>query len=539
MDVVVINGALAFFEGFALILSPCIWPILPIILSGSLEGNKSKPFGIILGFILTFIIVTLFSRALILYLHINPNTLRNISYVILVSMGLIMLSTSLTERFNIWTSGLSKVGNSVNAVNNPRSGFSGGVLFGSLVGIIWTPCAGPILATVIVQTVIQHTTLSSVLVVAAFAIGAGVPMLLIALTGRRLMEKFGFLHRDSRLLRKALGCILIASVLFLIYTPHFQFAISSNQPQGSATSLVNGVGQPYPAPQVANIDAWINSPPLKISDLKGRVVLIDFWTYSCINCIRTLPYLKNWYAKYHHNGFDIIGIHSPEFEFEHDLSNVKNAIKEEEILYPVALDNHFSTWQNFRNQYWPAHYLINQNGEVVYEHFGEGDYDITENNIRYLLGLAPTKAVESKNTNYFQTLTPETYLGYRRMDHFSNPESIVRDGLGIYHYPDKLLTDQWALQGEWHIDSDKIIAAGEGASIKLRFNAKNVYAVMGATGNLIKIRLFVSGKSTVNKMPVSRNQLYSIVDLDQQAEGEIELTAMKPGLEIYTFTFGN
>ena len=310
------------------------------------------------------------------------------AYVILLILGFVMLSSYLTEKFALLTSRLSNVGSQAQAANNVQGGFISGVLFGAMVGIVWTPCVGPILAAVIVQAAIQQTQIGSVGIAIAFALGAGVPMLIIAIAGRYAVSHLGFFRTRTEFFRKLLGIIIIFSVIFLMFATNITSSVANtNDNPVLSGDLLNGLSQPYPAPPIVGIDAWINSPPLQLADLKGKVVLIDFWTYSCINCIRTLPYIKDWYAKYHDKGLVIIGVHTPEFEFEKNLDNVKNAVKAFNILYPVALDSHYATWKSFQNQYWPAHFLIDKAGNIVYEHFGEGDYAITEHNIRYLLGL--------------------------------------------------------------------------------------------------------------------------------------------------------
>lgn len=538
MQVEWINIGLAFFEGLALILSPCILPILPIMLAGSLTGKKSRPLGIIIGFVLTFAIVTLFSRTLLNLMHINPETLRNISYAMLLLLGVIMISSYLTYKFTLFTQRLTNVGSSFSTVNDTQSGFWSGLLFGGLVGIIWTPCAGPILAAVIVQAIVQKTNLASILVVFSFGIGAALPMLFIALIGRKLIDEFSFLRRHTVFIRKLLGIIIIASVFFLIYSISiFPTFTVSNTTQTDASSLVNGLEYPYPAPQIAGIDAWINSQPLQISNLKGKVILIDFWTYSCINCLRTLPYLKAWYAKYHDQGLEIIGIHSPEFLFEHSFENVKKAVENYGIHYPVALDNNFATWQNFHNEYWPAHYLINKEGFVVYEHFGEGEYDVTENNIRYLLGLKNMPATESVDDSFVGALTPETYFGYARAERFHSQEAMSRDQSTTYHYTENLDRDAWALQGSWLINRDKIIATSANASIKLHFRGGKVYAVMGSE-KPIAVQLILNGVK-LKTLEVKQPKLYTLVESNKEKEGTLEIITDQPGLEMYTFTFGN
>jgi cytochrome c biogenesis protein CcdA/thiol-disulfide isomerase/thioredoxin len=538
MEAILVNVGLGFLEGLALIISPCILPILPLILSGSLTGGKSRPLGIIAGFVASFTLATLFIKVAVAYTHLSPDVLRYFAYGVLIFLGVIMVSTYLTEKFNLMTSWLTGVGENLDAVNNNQSGFVGGLVFGGLIGIVWTPCAGPILAAVLIQAVIQTSNVASILIVSAFAIGAGIPMLCIALLGRRITEKFNLFRQHAMFFRKCLGYIIIASAFYLSFSSS-AFLTSSTVTSDNviATRLVDALEKPYMAPQIEGISAWINSTPLQISTLRGKVILIDFWTYSCINCIRTLPYLKNWYEKYHDQGFEIIGIHSPEFEFERDVNNVRNAVIKFGIHYPVALDNHFATWQQFHNSYWPAHYLINQSGEVVYEHFGEGQYDVTENNIRYLLGL--TSPVESSNQEVgdLSLLSPETYLGYARADRFSSFETVNKNKLAFYTSPPVLALHAWSLNGPWLVYSDRVASGAAGSSIILHFRAGKVYAVMGAA-NPIVVTVKVKGKETKH-MKVSGHSLYTLIDLNNENEATLELIASAAGLEVYTFTFGS
>jgi cytochrome c biogenesis protein CcdA/thiol-disulfide isomerase/thioredoxin len=540
-----LNIMLAFLEGFALIISPCILPILPIILSGSLTGSKRHPIGIIVGFVVVFSLFTLFSRKLVQLTGIDLNVLREVSFILLLLFGFMMLSTYLTEKFAKFTQRFATVGANNALLNAPNAGFFSGLLLGSLIGLIWTPCAGPILAAVIVQSVLQTTTLLSFYTVLAFGIGAAVPMLIIALYGRKIIAKMQFFKRHSQLLRKLLGLIIIASVMYMMandsmntpFSPKDKkpIAVASDVP----TTLTNGLVKPYPAPAIAGITDWINSKPLTADDLKGEVVLVDFWAYSCINCIRTLPYLNDWYDKYHDHGLKIIGVHSPEFDFEQNLDNVANAVKKDHIQYPVALDNHFTTWQNFHNSYWPAHYLIDKNGYVVYERFGEGDYDITENNIRYLLGLGKGSESAHVSATPALTQTPETYLGYARADSFVAPIKLVKDRSAQYQYPNTLPDNMWALAGEWQIDSQKIINTNKGAGIKLHFQAGKVFAVMGSqTQQPILVNILKEGVLQ-KQISVTTHTLYPLIDMPQQVNSTLELTVEAPGLEIYTFTFGD
>jgi cytochrome c biogenesis protein CcdA/thiol-disulfide isomerase/thioredoxin len=547
----IINLGLGFLEGLALIVSPCILPILPIILAGSLSGKKNRPIGIIIGFISIFSLFTYFSRKLVLYTGIDLNVIRHLSFAILLLIGIIMLSTYLTKKFSQITGRLAGIGSTLGMVNNPQGGVVSGILFGGLVAIIWTPCAGPILAAVIVQAVVQQTNVMSFLVLVAFGLGAAVPMLIIALFGRRVIDKFSYLKPRASLLRKLLGLIIILTVFYMITLEgginRLQIPAIKDKP---VHGLENNLLRPYSAPEISGIDAWINSTPLQISDLRGKIVLIDFWTYSCINCLRTLPYIKDWYNKYHDKGLVIIGVHTPEFEFEKSLSNVKYAVEKYGIQYPVALDSHFVTWLNFSNSYWPAHYLIDKKGNVVYTHFGEGDYNITENNIRYLLGMGESapKKIEHEDLSFSAT-TPETYLGYARANDFSSNERAAKDESVLYTFPKELTRNSWALQGKWQITAEKIISAQPNVILKINFYAPKVYIVMGnQSENPIVVKLLLNGKNVIaekgkdvsdSSIIVNKHTLYEAVSLDHTTSGILQVMPSSPGLEVYTFTFGS
>jgi cytochrome c biogenesis protein CcdA/thiol-disulfide isomerase/thioredoxin len=540
----ILNIILGFLEGFALILSPCILPILPIVLAGSLTGSKQRPLGIILGFILAFSLFTFFSRALVQYSGIDLSFIRHLSYALLFLLGIIMLSTFLSEKFSLMTQKIMTVGSSFSG--KERDNFFGGIIFGGLIGLIWTPCAGPILAAVIVQSVVQQSTLDSFFIVLAFGVGAALPMLIIALFGRSLLDRMTGVKKHTILIRKLLGIIIIASVAYMMVG--FELLPSFGGTTASTSSetkpLINALPIPYAAPEISNITAWINSKPLTLNELRGKVVLIDFWAYSCINCIRTFPYLKDWYAKYHDKGLEIIGVHAPEFEFEKSIENVSRAVKSNGIQYPVALDNQFSTWQNYHNRYWPAHYLIDKNGQVVYQHFGEGEYAVTENNIRFLLGMGEkSESEEERHVSY--AITPETYLGYARAANFAG-DRLQPNIEKNYQFPNALSVDAWALQGDWQVESQNIVSVKPGARLKLHFHARKVFIVMGAMSAPIRVEFLLNGKLITNEKGrdvkdsvtvVDQHRLYEVVVLPNVADGILELTASSEGLQVYTFTF--
>ena len=317
----------------------------------------------------------------------------------------------------------------------------------------------------------------------------------------------------------------------------------------SVPGLEDGIPEPYPAPDFAGIAAWLNSPPLTMAGLRGKVVLIDFWTYSCINCVRTLPYLKAWDRKYRRDGLVIVGVHAPEFRFETRRDNVQAAVARYGIQYPVALDSSLRTWSNFHNQYWPAHYLIDRRGRVVYTHFGEGQYNVTENDIRVLLGLRSKARPDGAQVPISPVQTPETYLGALRGERFAGTPAIVEGVPRTYRFPSVLPPDSWALRGPWSVGPQKITAQAPGAAIRLRFTARKVFLVLGtASGAPVRASIRLNGappKGSAGKdapggtVTIAHDTLYELIDQGALRDGVVEIRADAPGLEAYAFTFGS
>ena len=547
---------LAFIEGFALIISPCILPVLPIILSVGVEGGQKRPYGIILGFITAFWAFTLLSRKLVLLLGIDTEIIRQLSFYFLLLFGLVLLSEFLSEKFSLFAQKLADWGLSLTspAGNRPdenKEGFFSGFIVGIFIGLVWSPCVGPIVAAVLVQSIRQTTDFNSALLLGAFSIGVGVPMLLITLGGKKIMAKLNVFKTHTKLVRKILGIIIILTVLLTGGSSLFQFSSASvepSKPVAAAPKLTGALQNPYPAQDFKGISAWINSPPLTISQLKGKVVLVDFWTYSCINCVRTLPHITQWYQKYRSQGLVIVGVHSPEFEFEKKLSNVQMAVKQHHIQYPVALDNKLDTFVNFNNRYWPAHYLIDRSGKVVYTHFGEGHYDVTENNIRALLGVSGKANLKKAEVLGSANQTPETYLGYTRTENFKSPQGQQRNKTVVYAFPAALPLNGWALNGKWQMGGDQVTAMEKGAALKLHFYAKKVFLVLGANGEKpVSAQLYLNGKPLTTfagknvkngQLLIGQHTLYELVNQNQAKGGLLEIKANGPGLSAYAFTFG-
>lgn len=544
----------SFLEGLALILSPCILPVLPLVLSTSIDGGKARPFGIIAGFIAAFSAFVLLSRQIVLFFHINPDAIRYASLALLIMLGIVMFFDKLSQSFSRLTQGAADLGGKFG--DNSKTGFVSGLVIGCLIGLVWTPCAGPILAAVLVQVIQQKTDLQGVFVTIAFALGAGIPMFAIAMTGRTLLKRFAFLTQHTEAVRKIFAVLIILSALYLGFGANLSSFTSSNEPAPIPTAAAQFTSQlekplehPYPAPEFTGIQVWLNSDPLTIAGLKGKVVLVDFWTYSCINCVRILPYVTAWDRRYRDKGLVIVGVHSPEFEFEKNIDNIKTAAARYGVNYPIAVDNNLSTWGSFQNQYWPAHYLIDQNGQVVYMHYGEGDYDITENNIRYLLGIK-TKAetldvpVATPTTS---GETTETYLGSARASHFDGMP-VLKIGIATYSPASKLPEHHWTLGGPWKIEKEKITSESNDSALRLNFTSKKVFLVLGvASAQPQKITLKLNGQSLGSNagkdvrndsVAITGHALYELVSQPMPQNAILEIHAT-PGVEAYAFTFGN
>jgi cytochrome c biogenesis protein CcdA/thiol-disulfide isomerase/thioredoxin len=522
--------SLAFFEGIGLVFSPCILPILPLILAGGATGDKRKPFGIIVGFVLSFTLFSLLSRQIFSIFGIAQDTLQTASFALLALLGVVMLVPVLEEGVARLTQGLASKAQSIKS----GEGFSGGVVMGFLIGLVWTPCAGPILAAALLQVIQSKSNLEAALTIFLFSLGAAIPMFVIALSGKALAQKFG---RHTTRIRRTMGLVLVIFAGFGLFGFNIGAIAPNKSGQDQASTakpgeIESGLAQTYPAPEIAGITHWINTQPLKMSDLKGRVVLVDFWTYSCINCLRTLPYLRTWYSKYHDQGFEIIGVHAPEFAFESKTENVEAAVKKYGIAWPVAMDNNYGTWHNYQNRYWPAHYLIDREGRVVYTHFGEGHYDVTEHNIRALLGLEKQTNLSAGPTVTIPGQTPETYLGNKRKENEWTGDS---QALSLHH---------WQLSGNWQRTDEMIESGATGDTLTLHFHAQKVFLVMTSKDKTpLEAEVFVD--QPANKaadlqdgyVKVTESRLYELVNIPKAADGTIRIKAPGAGLQAYAFTF--
>lgn len=528
MHDILLQAGLAFVEGLGLVFSPCILPVLPLILAGGASGDRRKPFGIIIGFILSFTVLALLSRHIFSAAGLRQDIVQKVSFGLLALLGLVMLLPRLEEGFARMARGLAAGAQGVRT----GEGFGGGLVMGCLIGVVWTPCAGPVLAAALLQVVRARTDFEAVAVVVSFTLGAAIPMTVIALFGKALAQKVG---GHAVALRRALGAVLVAFAGLGL----FGINIGALAPQEDLAPLaakpgevVEGLPVSYPAPEVRGVARWINTRPLTREDLRGKVVLYDFWTYSCINCIRTLPHLREWYARYHDLGLEIVGIHAPEFDFERRAENVMAAVARYDIRWPVAMDNDYATWDAFRNRYWPAHYLADRQGNIVYTHFGEGNYNVTEHNIRALLGLEKAEGLDAGAATTAPGQTPETYLGVLRA---------AREWEGA---EEDMPLHGWKLSGGWLRGEEKIVSVADGDTLTLRFYGGRVFLVMATSGAPVEAEIVLDppGNAAADvkdgRVRVDAARHYELVSLPETAEGVLRITARGAGLEAYAFTFG-
>ncbi len=549
----------AFLGGIVTILSPCILPILPIVLSGSLTGGKKRPWGIITGFIASFTFFTLFLSAIVKATGISADALRTISVVIIAGFGLSLLVPKFQVTMEKLFARLTRLVPS-QAPSATRSDFIGGLFVGVSLGLLWTPCVGPILAAIITLAAASQVTADTILITLAYATGTAIPLLAITYGGRNLLTNNPWLVANSGRIQKAFGVLMIvtAIAIFLELDRKFQAYIIERFPNYGTgltkledTAAVKNALQQLQdpsqrkessmnnAPELIAGGKWFNLPAgsesLSMKSLRGKIVLVDFWTYTCINCIRTLPYLKSWHTKYKDNGLVIIGVHTPEFAFEKNPENVARAIKDFGLEYPVMQDNDYATWNAYRNRYWPAKYLVDKDGVIRYTHFGEGAYDETEKVIQELLGQ--TGPID--NPQYqISARTPETYLGNWRIANLASPEAIRQDVPTKYSVPTSLTQNSFAFGGTWTVGYEYAMPAAE-AKLVFRFDAAQVYLVMrpktkGAAGH---VRVILDG-SVVKEVNVDADKLYTLVDLPAAGEHTLELQFLDANLQLYAFTFG-
>jgi cytochrome c biogenesis protein CcdA/thiol-disulfide isomerase/thioredoxin len=550
---VVVAIPLAFVAGLITAVSPCVFPVLPIVLGSGVAGSRRRPYAIIAGLATTFFVSILFASWLLDALGLPKDLLRNVSIGLLFLFAATLLVPQLGTLIERPLARMSR---------RPSSDLGGGFLLGCALGFVFAPCAGPALAFVTASAASRDFGPKTIGVALAYTFGASLVMLGIALGGRNLAAR---LRTRMDELRIAFGVIMAAAAFGLVFDldkkvqtwfPDYTSAlqgeteasgaglksyertknVTDKKPVSRARTL-SGLKDYGPAPNFTGNQAWLNTPggrALTLQQLRGKVVLVDFWTYSCINCLRTLPYLESWYRTYGKDGFVIVGVHTPEFAFEHDLANVRQATHEYGVRYPVALDNDYATWNAYGNQYWPAEYLIDARGHVREAKFGEGDYTKTENAIRSLLAERDRrlpKALDLPDRTPDYPLTPESYLGTNRLERYEG-SPIVPKRMAKYTLPFVVDQSNLAYGGYWNVQPERILA-GQGAKLALHFYARKVHLVLGGTGF---VDVYLNGKLQ-RRVHVAQDRLYTLLDQGTAKDGRLELR-FTPGLAAYAFTFG-
>lgn len=581
----------AFLSGMLTIAAPCIWPILPVVLSSSLSTNKYRPLGVVLGIVSSFAVLTLALSYVVTFLPIAGDLLRWVAAAVIVMMGVSLLIPQVGAWLETVVGRMSGVLD-VSGANTNQS-FTGGIVNGLALGIAWTPCAGPILAAIAAVSATQTVTLQVVALTFAYSTGIALPLLILAIYGQRLFVRLRGSSRFLPLIQKILGALLLATgvAIFTGYDTLIQArlldlvpayssgltkleSIPAVQEQldslGSGTeslrnsfigkqanvanmaeSDTNKLPRIAPAPELTGITNWLNGEPTTLAELRGKVVLIDFWTYTCINCIRTLPYLKAWHESYADQGLVIIGVHSPEFAFEKSTGNVQDAIERFELPYLVAQDNDFATWRAYSNRYWPAKYLIDAEGIVRYTHFGEGDYEETEHAIQSLLEEAGAQANQTSVTPDptaavpYRELSPETYLGSARMER-QFPHRHLEPGTNTYSLTsnENLPLSRFSLGGEWQI-AEEYASCSAGAQLNYAYAANNVYLVMKPANDTEASQVTIAADQQTQAIEITEHKLYQLLEIKPEAllegesvaKGTLTITCDSP-TELYAFTFG-
>ncbi|OGH23894.1 MAG: hypothetical protein A2698_01680 [Candidatus Levybacteria bacterium RIFCSPHIGHO2_01_FULL_42_15] len=567
----------AFLAGVITILSPCILPILPIVLSGSLTGDAKRPFGVIVGFIASFTFFTLFLASIVKATGVSADLLRTISVFIVLGFGISLLipkAQVLMERL------FTTLANRQSSTTQ-RTGFSGGIFLGISLGIVWAPCVGPILASIITLAIVSKVNFETFLITLAYSVGTAIPMLAVIWGGRSLLQKHPWLLRNSAKIQKIFGIFMIVTALAIFTNTDRKFQAfilekfplygtnltrfedvplvkdqlekleqKSDDDRKEGKTITDMFGGSVSAPDFIAGGQWFNSEPLSIKNLRGKVILVDFWTYTCINCIRTLPYLKAWHQKYSDKGLVIIGVHTPEFEFEKNPQNVEKAIKDFGIEYPVMQDNEYATWRVYANRYWPAKYFIDKNGKIRSSHFGEGAYDESEKMIQDLLAEAGSEVTDIAINNPLYQIgakTPELYLGYERMGYLVESQRVSKNQYQMYAAPPSLPLHRFAFVGSWKIEKERAMPK-KGASLSLHFEAKDVFLVMRSQASASKVRVLLNEKPVDQKIQgedikngvvtVSDDRLYKLIRLSSSGSHVLTLEFLDDGIELYASTFG-
>lgn len=622
---------LAYLGGVLTILSPCILPILPFVFARAGQPFARSVLPLLVGLAATFTgLALLVSVGGGWVVHANEAG-RAAALVLLAALGILLIFPSLADHAMRPFVGLGdRLSQTVDRGGGGRGTAAGSFVIGIATGLLWAPCAGPILGLILTAAALRGASVHTALLLGSYAAGAATSLGVVLFAGGRV---YGALKRSvpaSEWVRRALGVAVLAGVAVIAFgldtsvltqwsianTTRMEQALldefrPASAAKGSMVASAGAAGTPGTAadpaasaagggaantatgsaaagtaanasaagaganataaselpdegafPPFIGAVAWINSPALTPQGLRGKVVLIDFWTYSCINCLRTLPYVRGWWQKYKDHGLVVIGVHTPEFTFEKDLSNVRGAVRRLKIDYPVAVDSDYAIWGAFSNEYWPADYFIDATGRIRGHAFGEGDYHASEDLIRELLQDAgyrnlPGGYVGDSGTgvqaapDMSAIESPETYIGYQRAERFASAQEVARDAPVTYSAPASLDLNQWGLSGTWTVHGQRAVLDRAPGRIVFRFHARDLHIVLGpaANGAAIRFRVLIDGAAPgkdhgadtdASGMGVVRqDRLYQVI----RQSGAIRdrtftIEFLDPGVQAYSFTFG-
>jgi cytochrome c biogenesis protein CcdA/thiol-disulfide isomerase/thioredoxin len=571
---------LAFVGGVLTILSPCILPVLPFVFARADQPFRRSGLPLLTGMALTFSVVAVaaaFGGHWVVRLNQGG---RYVAMFIFLVLGVSLLFPSFAEAL---TRPLVRAGSRLQGGPSTESSIAKSFVLGISTGLLWAPCAGPILGLILTGAAIQGPSARSSFLLLSFALGAAVSLAIALFAGNKV---FSTLKRSLSFeiwIRRGLGVLVILGVaaIALGWDTNLLTKFSFVNTSGAEAHLINALGPKNPAvlpvnaaesrpiladegpmPDLTGAVAWLNSAPLTRDSLRGKVVLIDFWTYSCINCLRALPYVEGWAANYKDAGLVVIGVHTPEFAFEKERANVEKAVRDLKISYPVAIDSDYKIWQAFNNEYWPAHYFIDGKGRIRYHHFGEGQYDESERVIQQLLkengATSLAEGVLSVSGNGAEAApdkgnsrSPETYIGYHRAEHFASAEPIAQDSRKAYTLRPRLSLNQWGLAGTWKVSAESAVLQTTPGKIVFRFHARDLHLVLGPTMDGKPVRFTVKLDGTApgedhgsdtdasGAGTVQDHRLYQLIRQKGPVEDRtFEIEFLDPGVQAFAFTFG-
>ena len=567
---------LAYFGGVLTILSPCILPVLPFVFARSDQPFRKSGLPLLAGMCITFALVASLATVGGGW-AVRANQFGRIAALVLFAIfGLTLLFSSLAERLS---RPLVRLGNRLSRNSDSGASVLNSFLLGIGTGFLWAPCAGPILGLILTGAALQGASAHTAILLLSYAAGAATSLAIALLAGGRLFAAMKRGLGVEEWIRRVLGVAVLAAVAAVAFglDRGVLTRLSLASTGGLEQRLLDRFHPAQPKrivlnqtidisdsaqPDLSGATAWINSPPLTLASFRGKVVLVDFWTYSCINCLRTLPYIKAWNEKYKDSGLVIIGVHTPEFPFEKDESNVRKAVKDLGILYPVPMDNNYKIWRSFNNEYWPADYFIDATGDIRFHHFGEGAYEESEQWIRTLLKEANHAPIPEAVTKIAASGTeaapdsddvqsPETYVGYARAQDFASPGGLNQDDPQVYRTPSALKLNQWAFDGQWKDEDQLATSLAADTGISFHFHARDLHLVLGPAtdGKPVHFRVTLDGHAPGADHGVDTDaDGYGVVTEDRlyqliRQQGNIHdrtfrIEFLVPGVRAYSFTFG-